>query len=125
MIKSLKLLAIWVACIFPIQAFAGVVQELLTPNYVALIVQHCRRGVLDCQNVEYFGVNRNTGASIYLRGRSIVSGGASNWLGYQFKNRETGYFIYVNGSDARLSVEQDGKILTEESGSLTTHGGFE
>ncbi|MGB9130609.1 MAG: hypothetical protein WCB97_13250 [Thiobacillus sp.] len=123
--RSLTFLAIWIAGVFPIQALAGLVQELLTPDYVALIVDHCERGVLDCKNVEYFGVNRNTGASIHLRGQSIVGGGAGNLLGYQFKNGKTGYFIYVNGSDARLSVEQDGKILAEESGSLTTHAGFE
>jgi hypothetical protein len=110
---------------FPITTYAGLIQELLTPSYVALIVDHCERGVLDCRDVEYFGVNRKTGASIFMRGQTIVSGGAGNWLGYQFKKGNTGYFIYVNGSSARLSVERGTKILAEESGLLTTHGGFE
>ncbi len=119
------ILAAWLLCLSPVTAFAGLVQELLTPNYVALIVLHCKRAVLDCDRAEYFGVNRGTGASIHLYGRTMVSGSAGNWLGYQFKSGDVGYFIYVDGDSARMDVIQGSKILAEESGSLTTHGGFE
>jgi hypothetical protein len=106
------------------QALAGPIYELSTEHYLALVVDKCKRA-LDCRQVEYLGVTKATGATIRLRGRSILSGNAPNWRGYIFKDGDTSYVIEDRGDHVTFSIEKRGKTILEEKATLTDKGGFE
>ncbi len=104
----------------PSLAWCGGGYLFKSSNYVALISDHCGYGVLDCKNVEYFGVNRKTGASIYLKGNSLLSGQAPNWVGYQFKSGNADYQLYVDYDKAELRVFQGAKEILSEHGEFSS-----
>jgi hypothetical protein len=90
---------------------------LTTPSYKISVVG-CDEYVISCDTVKYVGVSRKTGKTIALTGRTVHTTGAdgvtpSRFLGYEFKNGRTTYFL---SEDGELRVTQGSKILIEERG---------
>ena len=108
-------------------ATAGLISILSSDNYFVIVTASCARGDLNCSKVEYYGVNKKTGASVKLKGVSEVrycGDGESicEWLGYVFKTGKTSYYV---SRDARLSVYQGDKTLVDEEGKWIDQMGFE
>jgi len=88
-----------------------------TPNYT-ITIKGCDEYVVSCDNVKYKGVNKKNGKSITLTGRTVHSTGAdgitpSQFLGYEFTNCETIYFV---GADGELLVTRGTNVLVDERG---------
>ena len=98
--------------------FAYLIYQLTTPSHVAFVIHHCESGVLDCRDVEYLGVERTTGKSLHMKGSSILSGRARNWMGYKFTDGDTEYRIHVTVQKADLRIYRDGRKLKNEIGTL-------
>ena len=108
----------FVAIAFVLAAVSSLADTLTTPSYKITVVC-CDEYVVSCDTVKYVGVSRKTGKSIALTGRTVHTTGAdgvtpSRFLGYEFKNGRTSYFV---GDDGELRVTQGSKILVEERGS--------
>jgi hypothetical protein len=91
--------------------------ELITPNFKISIVRNCEEGNVSCDDVTYIGVNKKTGASIKLKGKTYhknCSDGVTpcRFLGYVFENGNTKYYIENN----TLYVIQNGETILEEVG---------
>jgi hypothetical protein len=100
----------------PSQGSAG--EELLTPGFRIVVVRHCPEGTLHCDEVSYQGEDRQTGASISLKGSTThhtCPDGVTpcRFLGYRFEN---GDVIYEVSEDGLLRVTQGGKVLLQEQG---------
>jgi hypothetical protein len=98
-------------------AASSLADTLTTASYKITIVD-CDEYVVSCDTVKYTGVNKKTGKRIALTGRTVHTTGAdgvtpSRFLGYEFKNGRTIYFV---GGDGELRVTQGSKILVEERG---------
>ncbi|HEU6447169.1 MAG TPA: hypothetical protein VFV23_01870 [Verrucomicrobiae bacterium] len=112
----MKALAISAVLIFGLlNSFAS---TLITPSYKITIEIHCPEGETACENVQYVGVNKKTGNSITLIGKEIHATGSdgvtpSHFLGYEFKNGKTTYFV---SDDGELKVTQGSKVLVNEYG---------
>jgi hypothetical protein len=105
------------AIVLILAAASSLADTLTTPSYKITIVG-CDEYVVSCDTVKYVGVSRKTGKSIALTGRTVHTTGAdgvtpSRFLGYEFKNGRTTYFV---GEEGELRVTQDSKILIEERG---------
>lgn len=92
-------------------------ETLATPSY-RISIAGCKEYVVSCDNVKYVGVSRKTGRSISLTGRTVHTIGPdgvtpSRFLGYEFRNGGTTYFVGENGS---LRVTRGSKVLVEEQG---------
>lgn len=97
---------------------------LKTSSYVITIRVLCEEGVVDCDDIEYVGVNKRTGASIQLKGKDWIryceedqgdgpGRTPCQHLGYKFENGSTVYYV---GEDGDLEVLQGKKRLLHESG---------
>ena len=96
---------------------SSMASTLLTLSYKVTIVG-CEEYVVACDNARYFGVNRKTGESLTLSGRSLHNPGPdgitpARLLGYEFKSGNTTYFV---GADGLLRISQGSKILVEQQG---------
>jgi len=118
-----KRIVFFLLLIVPLPSFSGGVAQFESENYVALIVDHCESGSLNCKKIEYFGVNKKTGAATHLKGENYLSGNARNWRGYQFESEKTRYYIFDHGDSAELRIEKGKKQLISESGELKFLGG--
>lgn len=92
-------------------------EELITPNFKITIERNCEEGNVSCDDVTYIGINKKTGASIKLKGKTLhrtCSDGITpcQFLGYIFENNNTKYYI----RDNTLYVIQNGKTILEEDG---------
>lgn len=93
--------------------------ELLTPSFKITIDSHCEEGNVTCDKVTYLGVNRKTGASIKLKGKTLhttCADGVSpcRFIGYLFKNGNVQYLIEEDG---QLTVTRNKtEILVDEKG---------
>ena len=109
----------------PVAASQDAPLVLRTSSYVIAIRVLCEEGVVDCDNVEYRGMNQRTGKAIHLKGQDWIryclddqGDGPGNTpcqhLGYEFKR---GDIVYYVGDDGTLQVVQGGKrVLLEERG---------
>ncbi len=91
---------------------------LVTQDYIVTISQNCVEGDVDCDNVTYYGVNTNTGASLDLQGRTVhapCTDGITpcRFMGYEFFNGAYRYFVAQNGT---LQIFQNGQRILEQSG---------
>jgi hypothetical protein len=92
-------------------------EELITPSFKITIERNCEEGYVSCDDVTYIGVNKKTGASIKLKGKTLnttCSDGVTpcRFVGYVFENGNTKYYV----ENDTLSVIQNGKIILEETG---------
>jgi hypothetical protein len=119
-----SLLALILTFLFVEQVTAAHEAALDTPTYKVTIRSECEEGVVDCDNVEYVGVNKKTGATIRLKGKDWIryceddqgdgpGKTPCQHLGYKFKNGNTNYYV---GEDGRLEVYQGKKRILSEEG---------
>jgi hypothetical protein len=76
------------------------------------------KGIVGCDRVTDQGTDKNTGKSLKLSGRQIMSMCADGVtpcqsLGYEFANCDCIYFV---SEDGRLSVYQGKKLILNEAG---------
>lgn len=93
-------------------------EKLTTESYVVTIEQRCPEGNVTCNNVAYTGVNRKSGKSITLKGRTVHTTCADRvtpcrFLGYDFTSGNVKYAVWEGG---QLVVTQGDKILLQETG---------
>ena len=94
-------------------------QQLDTPNYTIEIKQLCPEGEVQCQQVQYKGTSKVSGASIELTGsawHSLCADGVTpcRFLGYQFNNGRIRYLVHESG--LLQVIGSSGKVLLEEQG---------
>jgi hypothetical protein len=97
---------------------ASTIQTLETPSYKITIEERCPEGYVTCDDVKYVGVSKKTGKSITLIGKTVHTFGLdgvtpAHFLGYEFKNGSTIYFV---SDDGGISVKRGEKILVQETG---------
>lgn len=102
--------------LFSVPAFAG---ELDTPKFHVVVTENCLEGDVACPDVTYFGTNKTTGASLRLKGKTLVRLCADNvtpcgHAGYAFKH---GSYEYLVGENGKLVVTYRGKVIVDEMGS--------
>lgn len=103
---------------------------LITPTFSITITPKCKDGggMINCNNVEYIGINRKNKKSIHLKGHDLfnscpndVGNGTESTpcdhIGYEFRNGTT---IYLVDDDGNLTVKQNSKILIHEQGRWTS-----
>jgi hypothetical protein len=93
-------------------------ETLTTKNYRVTITRNCAEGSVTCNNVRYTGVNRNTGASIRLRGatmHTLCADGRTpcRFEGYRFRNGSVEYMVSEGGT---LRVFDNKRLLLNEQG---------
>ncbi len=97
---------------------------LRTQSYEITIRVLCKEGVVDCNDVEYMGVKKKTGATIRLKGEDWIryceedqgdgpGKTPCEHLGYKFKNGGTTYYVEEDGY---LDVYQGKKRILHEKG---------
>ena len=89
-----------------------------TKSFRVTITEKCGEGEVGCSTVEYKGVNKRTGASIFLKGKAFMVNCADGvtpcHLGrYEFTNGDTSYYVYPSGN---LQVMKAEKLLVSEDG---------
>jgi hypothetical protein len=100
-----------------------VAETLTTHNFRVDITRNCPEGYVTCNDVKYHGVNRKTGETIVLKGKSLHAPGRDGttpgrFLGYEFLNRNYRYVVAIDGDRGRLMVYQGKKLLLNESGTI-------
>lgn len=109
---------------FPAFGEQGDILVLTTPSYVVNIRVLCEEGVVVCNDVEYEGIKKQTGARIQLKGEDWIrycesdqgdgpSKTPCQHLGYKFKNGNTIYYV---GEDGDLEIFRGKKRLLHEKG---------
>lgn len=93
-------------------------EVLVTPRFRVVVNRRCPDGTVVCDRVSYFGVDRQSGASLRLMGKTLhvtcVDGVTPcRFLGYEFRH---GAYVYVVSDDGRLEVSRSGTILLSEQG---------
>ncbi len=91
---------------------------LETKSFRITITELCIEGEIGCSNVEYKGVNKKSGASIFLNGTTYMvkcaDGVTPCHVGrYEFTNSDTHYYVYPSG---QLEVVKAQKVLVSEQG---------
>lgn len=91
---------------------------LTTQAYKITVDVRCPEGYVSCDNVRYTGVNRASGKSITLTGKTVHATAQdgvtpSRFLGYRFDNGNTTYFV---SEDGELRVTRGPKLLVQERG---------
>jgi hypothetical protein len=91
---------------------------LTTASYKVTVDVRCPEGNVTCDDVRYVGINRKSGKSITLRGKTVHTMGAdgitpSRFLGYEFKSGKTTYFV---SEDGELRVMRGSKLMIRETG---------
>ena len=99
-------------------ALSAPASTLTTPSYKIAVEVRCPEYNVTCDDVRYVGISRKSGKSITLTGRTVHTIGVdgitpSHFLGYEFKNGSTTYFV---GEDGELRVTRGSKILVQETG---------
>lgn len=93
-------------------------RTLQTPHFVIAIICQGAKYEVGCMRVLYQGTNKNSGQSIRLYGKQLMSMCADgvtpcHSLGYEFNNENTRYFISEGG---QLIVSQGKHIIVKEVG---------
>jgi hypothetical protein len=97
---------------------AALADTLRTKDFRVTITNNCPEGEVACNNVNYHGVNVNTGASVQLLGRTLHTSCADGvtpcrFVGYEFSNGNYRYLVTEEGS---LQVYQNGKLVLNQRG---------
>ena len=123
-LPALTVLAPLIAVATPALSEQGSTSVLTTSSYVINIRVLCEEGVVDCNDVEYVGENKRSGARVQLKGEDWIrycqddqgdgpGRTPCEHLGYKFKNGTTSYYV---GDDGDLEVFQGKKRLLHEKG---------
>lgn len=93
-------------------------EVLLTPGFRVVVKRRCPEGMVVCDRVSYLGVDRQSGASLRLMGKTrhvTCADGVTpcRFLGYEFRH---GAYLYMVSDDGRLEVSRSGTILRSEQG---------
>jgi uncharacterized protein (TIGR03066 family) len=93
-------------------------RKLVTSSFTIQINVYCEEGNVTCNNVEYIGVNKKTGKSIRLVGKTKHTVCADKvtpcrFMGYEFQNGKTYYRVLEDGN---LLVVEGNKVLLEQQG---------
>jgi hypothetical protein len=97
-----------------------------TKTYFIMISEKCDQGDIEC-NATYVGTNKQSGASILLKGKSALRMcnndpntpcGVDGW---DFANGSVDYFFITNGG-LSLNVSIKGKAVLNESAKLVAEG---
>ena len=93
-------------------------RTLVTQDYIVTVSINCPEGNVTCNDVTYYGVNKNTGDSLELQGKTVHSICADGitpcqFLGYEFFNGSYRYFVTHHNT---LWVSQNGQHILEQSG---------
>jgi hypothetical protein len=99
-------------------SFAASAADLETRSYQVQITSHCGEGEVSCDRVVYQGKSKKSGKAITLEGRSWhtrCEDGVTpcRFLGYQFKNGDTTYYVHEDGL---LQVIRGRRVLVSEQG---------
>ena len=97
---------------------------LETENHVVEITTRCRVGSVACDRVSYRGVDKKTGATIVLRGKSLHTTCADGvtpcrFLGYRFRKGKHYYYVWEDADGEKGTLEviaADSKVLLQEPG---------
>jgi hypothetical protein len=97
---------------------AGEASTFSTPKFSIKITENCEEGVVGCDNVTYVGVNKKTGKSITLKGKSLMRLCADRvtpcqHIGYTFQNGKVVYLVTDQGT---LTISKGAKVLVKEEG---------
>lgn len=94
-----------------------------TENHIVEITPRCPEGYVSCDRVEYKGIDRKTGATLALRGKTMHTTCADGvtpcrFLGYRFRNGKALHHVWDdgNGENGTLEVKVDRKVLLMERG---------
>lgn len=93
-------------------------EVLLTPSFRVVVNRRCPEGAVVCDRVSYLGVDRQSGASLRLMGKTLhvtCADGVTpcRFLGYEFRH---GAYLYMVWEDGRLEVSRSVTILLAEQG---------
>lgn len=104
--------------LFKSAVFADEGMVLETPGFRVTLLEHCDEGVVGCDNVEYRGSRKRDGASIVLRGRTVMV-----MCNDQVTPCHIGYYLFRNGRyeyvvfpDGRLVVRRGTREIVSEGG---------
>lgn len=91
---------------------------LLTPGFRVVVNRRCPEGTVECDRVSYLGVDRQSGASLRLMGKTlhrVCADGVTpcRFLGYEFRHGDYRYMVWEDGG---LEVSRSGTILLTEQG---------
>jgi hypothetical protein len=110
-----------VATASPLSSVAddGAGDTLTTKSYVVTITSDCAEGNVDCNDVTYHGVSRQTGKAITLKGTTLHNKCGDGitpcrFLGYQFKNGNITYWVLESGS--LQVIRGKNEVLLDEDG---------
>lgn len=97
---------------------AASADTLVTQDFQVNVESRCAEGNVTCNNVQYFGINRHTGATLRLTGRTVNALCADGvtpcqFLGYQFRN---GVFTYTITEEGQLIIRRGGRVLLDQTG---------
>jgi hypothetical protein len=91
---------------------------LTTRSYEIKIEVECPEYNVTCDHVKFTGVDRKSGKTIALTGRTVHTIGKdgvtpSRFLGYEFNDGSAKYFV---GDDGELRITHRSKVLLDETG---------
>ena len=89
-----------------------------TPGFTVKIEARCAEGEVTCGDVRYEALDKASGRTLRLRGRthhSLCADGVTpcRFLGYVFRRGAVTHFV---GEDGRLEMRKGERILREEKG---------
>lgn len=122
MVKS-----VWFAgtvALLPLAAWAAAPQVLVTRDFTVTIAAQCAEGSVGCDNVLYTGVDRRSGQSLTLHGKTLMHDCVGTRTpchldGWRFDNHGTVYTVTAAGV---LEVTRGGKQLLRQAGSWRASG---
>lgn len=66
---------------------------------------HCPEGEVTCDDVDYDGINKKTGARLHLKGRVMSNPNSMNFQGYEFDNGKYSYTLTPDYAQSTGSQE--------------------
>lgn len=115
----MKIMLYGFSALFLCEIQSALASELITPSYKITVRSNCEEGNVTCDKISYVGVNRKTGKSITLTGKTrhtICADGVTpcQFLGYVFQNKNIQYLVNEDGT--LLVTRNKGDVLVDEKG---------
>jgi len=115
------------AIVFSLVVLAGSISTLRagigtleTPSFKITVDVRCPEGEVICDDVTYVGVNKKSGETVSLTGKTLhhldADGTPTRFLGYIFKNKDVTYFL---SEDGQLRISRGEEVLLKENGTWT------
>lgn len=84
---------------------------------------NCPEGEMACDDVDYDGINKKTGARLHLKGRVISNYYSHDFRGYEFKNGKYSYTLRPDSKASNdeseiwdLNISLNGEIISTDQG---------